>query len=138
MPYKLYLDDIRLPTDTYKTTKNSEWVIVRTYDDFVKVITEKGLPFIVSFDHDLADAHYPFNEVDGGICAPRTIPYDTYKEKTGYHAAKWLIDYCIEKKIDLPACNVHSANPVGKANIISILQSYEKFRKREAHPTTKK
>jgi hypothetical protein len=50
-------------------------------------------------------------------------------EKTGYDAAKWLIDYCIDNKLDLPIWNCQSANPVGKDNINGILNSFKNFRK---------
>lgn len=126
MSYKLYLDDMRNPTQSYKTSKNSDWVIVRSYQQFVDTITKCGMPFLISFDHDLADEHYPFNEPDGGIRNPKIIPYDTYREKTGFHCAKWLVEYCMDKNMTLPAYNVHSANVIGSANITSYLESFRK------------
>lgn len=58
MSYNLFLDDIRNPSDCihYMYTPiytSVDWVIVRNYNEFVKTIEEKGLPEIVSFDHDL-------------------------------------------------------------------------------------
>lgn len=107
---KLYLDDIRIP-------KTEGWEIVRNYDDFVSWINVNGLPDEVSFDHDLADAHYnPSTWVSGFV----------YNEKTGYDAAKWLCDYCWQNGLPLPNWNVHSANPVGSENIISLLKNFEK------------
>ena len=85
---KLYLDDIRVP-------KTEGWDIVRNYDEFVFWVRLHGIPDEVSFDHDLGE--------------------DT--EKTGLNVAKWLGQYCIEKNTPFPKWNVHSANPVGKANI---------------------
>ena len=126
--YKLYLDDIRFPHNTYPTTHDSEWVIARSYDEFVAIITERGMPFIISFDHDLSFEHYPFNEKDGGIHSPRTIPYDQYKEKTGFHCAKWLVEKCMDDNVDLPKWYVQSANTVGAENIRSYLTSYERSR----------
>lgn len=123
MPYRLFLDDIREPNQVFKTTANHEWTTVRSYEGFVQTIKEKGLPFMVSFDHDLADVHYPFNNPHVGA----DIPYDSYKEKTGYHAAQWLVTHCLDNNLELPKWNVHSANPVGRQNIIGFLQSYEKF-----------
>ncbi len=63
MSYNLFLDDFRMPADVvlympkcaYYTDR--EWVIVRSYDEFVKTIEEMGIPQAVSFDHDLADEH---------------------------------------------------------------------------------
>jgi len=126
--YKLYLDDIRNPTTTYPTTKNSEWIVVRSYEAFTSTITQLGLPFIISFDHDLADEHYPFNEPNGVIFNPKVIPYESYKEKTGMDAAKWLVEYCMDIDVNIPTCKVHSANTVGAENINSYLNSYQRSR----------
>ena len=62
--YNLFLDDVRNPKDCCqympdaKFYFNSEFVIVRNYDEFVNFIRKNGLPNIISFDHDLADEHY--------------------------------------------------------------------------------
>ncbi|MDP9961886.1 cyclic-phosphate processing receiver domain-containing protein [Chryseobacterium lathyri] len=70
----------------------------------------KGLPEMISFDHDLADIHY---------LKPDS---DEYAEKTGYECAKWLIEYCMDHYLDLPKFYCHSMNPVGKENILSLLK----------------
>lgn len=79
------------------------WVIVRNFDDFKSTIIEKGLPAEFSFDHDLGDE----------------VP-------TGYDCVKWLIH---EMKYDLRKVdiNVHSANSVGKDNILGLIRSWNKF-----------
>ena len=92
---KLYLDDVRNP-------KTKGWTIVRNYEEFVKHIEENGLPEEISFDHDLGE-----------------------DIKTGYDCAKWLCNYCWTNGIPIPTYNVHSANPVGRDNIIGILKSFE-------------
>ena len=91
---KLYLDDIRIP-------QTEGWDIVRNYDEFVFWIRLNGVPDEVSFDHDLGDN----------------------TTETGYSAAKWLGQHCIEKDIPFPKWNVHSANPVGKANIEAYIKN---------------
>ncbi len=121
---KLFLDDYRQPEELnaisqYKDpiyADNDDWVVVKSYDEFVKTIEEQGVPELVSFDHDLADMHY-------GIT---TFDYNTIEEKTGYHCAKWLIDYCIEKKIPYPKYEVHSFNVVGSKNIEMLIQNFIK------------
>lgn len=115
MIYKLFIDDLREPWNVYKTCTQHEWTVVRSYDEFVACIKKNGLPFVISFDHDLADEHY----------LPE-IPVDTYKEKTGLDCAKWLVEYCLDNKVGLPKYNVHSANPAGSANIRSLLASFER------------
>jgi hypothetical protein len=93
---KLYLDDVRNP-------KTEGWTIVRNYDEFVKYINENGLPDEISFDHDLGE-----------------------NTKTGYDCAKWFCEYCWGNGLPIPNDNVHSANPVGRDNIIQILKSFER------------
>lgn len=116
---KLYLDDIRTP-------KTEGWDIVRSYEDFVSWIQLNGLPDVVSFDHDLAREHTKFYFDNGGHKNPPN-PMDTvFNEKTGYDAAKWMCSYCLKNSLPLPDWNVHSANPVGKENISSLLKNYEK------------
>jgi hypothetical protein len=122
MSYNLFLDDFRYPEDSFEYTHNltyisEDWTTVRNYDDFVKVITERGIPEIISFDHDLADEHYDVQ-----------LPYEEYKEKTGYECAKWLINYCIDNKKELPATIfIHSMNVAGSANIKSLFDTYYKY-----------
>jgi hypothetical protein len=119
------LDDIRSMSDVRKYTKlpdvpNEHWVVVRSYNELVDCINKLGLPTFVSLDHDLNDAHYSH-----GLRGDN-IPYDQYAEKTGYDCAKWLVDYCMKKGVKHPPYVVHSMNPVGKQNIISYVESYNK------------
>ena len=126
MSYYLMLDDIRSIDDVRKycnlpNINDEEWVIVRNYNEFVDIITLRGVPQFVSLDHDLADCHY------GHGLNNDAIPYDIYgKERTGYHCAMWLVNYCIERNIKHPPYIVHSMNPVGKKNIESYIESYNK------------
>ena len=123
--YNLFLDDYRIPHDAFLYTKDSDfimlqWKIVTNYDEFVSLITkeyENGkFPNIVAFDHDLADIHYTEPVGD----------YSDMKEKTGYHCAQWLANFCMDNDIKLPSFKVHSMNPVGKKNIESYLNNYLK------------
>jgi hypothetical protein len=125
MSYHLLLDDIRNLEDVknYKLLPNvesSKWIIVRSYKEFVDIITLRGVPQFVSLDHDLADIHY------GHGLNNDEIPYNSYEEKTGYDAAKWLVNYCMERGIKHPPYVVHSMNPIGKSNIESYINSYNK------------
>jgi hypothetical protein len=128
----LWLDDYRNPFN------EPDWLVfspiprpyevhwVKSYDEFVKWITKNGLPDGICFDHDLADEHY---HPDMYVSKEEyNKHYNTFKEKTGYQAAKWLVDYCIDNNLDLPKFNVQSANPVGKENIFGLLRNYSKFR----------
>ncbi len=113
--YKLFLDDIRNPKEiNWVKLPDGPWVIVRNYNEFVKCIMDKGLPEFVAFDHDLSDEHY-------GVDPNKS----EFIEKTGYHCAKWLIDYCIDNNKLFPNYVVHSMNPIGKMNIMSIVENFK-------------
>ena len=125
--YKLFLDDER---DPYKVTwvemPLGPWEIVRSYDEFVKIITNKGLPNFVAFDHDLADEHYRRSMYNPDKHYSNYFTNGTFKEKTGYECAAWLVNYCIDNNTDFPHYVVHSMNPIGKENIISYIESYKR------------
>lgn len=125
--YSIFLDDIRSPLQvTWVDLPLCEWTVVRSYTEFVGTITKRGIPARVTFDHDLSLEHYPLSEADGGISNPTTIPYGTYKEKTGYDCAKWLAGYCASQKKHFPESYVHSFNPIGKQNIIKLIKDIRK------------
>lgn len=110
MGYKLFLDDVRTVEMVYPEAKESEFVIVRTYYDFVGIIKKKGLPKYISFDNDLGCD-------EKGKLLPE-----------GYDAAKWLV---YESDLDLSELKfyVHSSNPVAKVQIESLLNNYIKHQK---------
>jgi hypothetical protein len=125
--YYLFLDDIRYPNQiTWIDLPLYNWTIARNYKEFVELIKTRGLPNAISFDHDLSIEHHPFSEENGGIPNPTTIPYDRYSEKTGYHCAKWLVDYCLDNNLSLPEYYIHSFNPIGKQNIRALLENFKK------------
>jgi hypothetical protein len=130
--YNLFLDDFRLPQDAFHYTKDTvfsllDWEIVRSHEEFVNFIernySEGKFPSLVAFDHDLDDAHYEHTSGE--------IPYEEMAEKTGMHSAKWLVEFCIEKKLKLPDYRVHSMNPSGRANIEGLLANFKKFQEKE-------
>ena len=110
MTYRLFLDDIREVKMVYKNLKDEDFIIVRNFKDFKKVIIENGLPELISFDNDL------------GLDENENIAED------GYAAAKWLV---YESGLDLRNLkfNVHSANPVASQQIQSLLDNYIKHLK---------
>ena len=117
---KLFLDDVRSAEMVFMNTidpiyeNNNEWEIVRSFNEFVSYIEEKGLPEFISFDHDLDFEHYKLeNQQD--------IDYDKMEIKTGFHAAQWLVNYCADNKLKLPHYKVHSMNLAGKRNIERVL-----------------
>lgn len=142
---KLFLDDKRMPEDctsymryNKKEYLEGDWYIVRNFKEFKKYIEacgKHGLPYLISFDHDLADEHYtpeslwddyPFSKLY------QENRFDKYKEKTGNDCAKWLIEYLQEQDVpleDYPKWIVHSMNPVGADYIASTLLQGEKYKR---------
>jgi hypothetical protein len=125
--YNLFLDDDpnRIPHKlSWIELPLVDWVIVRNYNDFVTTIQRDGIPLRVSFDHDLGDMAY--KEYDRAIKSDGQFNYDNVEEKTGYHAAQWLANYCVDNKIPIPQYYIHTRNPMGAMNIFSILESARK------------
>ena len=106
----IWLDDYRNPVE------NSDWLIfspigtnveviwLKSYTEFIDYLNVQGLPDGICLDHDLGDT-----------------------EKTDYDCAKFLIDYCQDNKLKLPAYNSQSSNPAGRENIISLLNNFKKI-----------
>ena len=102
MSWKMYIDDERFP-------KAEGFIIVRSVAEAQSIILTQGCPSFISFDHDLGDQ----------------VP-------TGHDLVKWLVDEDLKQEgkflPDNFTFNVHSANPVGRDNIISLFTSYLKFK----------
>jgi len=130
--YNLFLDDFRnardpasyMPTYQRDIYNKLKWTVVRSYDEFVIMIEKNGLPQLISFDHDLADEHY-HNMPELPTDAVEEYYGAAYVEKTGYDCAKWLTEYCMNEGLPLPQYIVHSMNPVGKKNILSLLDNFK-------------
>lgn len=124
--YNLFLDDVRIPTHvTWVNLPMTTYTVVRDYKQFCDVILNRGIPKFVAFDHDLAfDQYDNYHGIDekGRLI----INYDKFKEKTGYDCAKWLVSECQKLGVKHPPYVVHSLNPIGKENIISYIESYNK------------
>ena len=132
----LWLDDIRNPKEIYSNGKT--WaesyspieptfalVWAKNYNDFTKYISEYGMPTAICFDHDLGmDAQLSHRQLGASKRLSRKLAKQT--EKTGYDAAKWLVDYCIDNNKELPLYNIQSMNPVGKENIKCLLENFKK------------
>ena len=127
--YNLFLDDIRSPEDVFNYTGQplylmNKWIVVRNYDEFVKAITELGIPDTVSFDHDLADVHY---DVQDHVDEDYYDLMSAQNEKTGYHCAQYLLNHCLDNELDIPnVVWIHSMNGPGAKNIDSLFTTYEK------------
>ena len=95
---QLWLDDIRDPKDYGK----SEAIWVKTAQEAMAILREGKVTFI-SFDHDLG------TELDG------------------HDVATEIEQLVHDGKIAMPGWAVHSANPVGEAEITAAMKSAERF-----------
>ena len=103
----IFLDDFRKPNKYVNCNINNVFQAY-TYNDFInllnKLYNKYGKIDEIWFDHDLGEVN------DGN----------------GYDCAKYLVDFCIDKNMNLPEYHIQSANSVGRANIDSYLKSYLK------------
>jgi hypothetical protein len=75
------------------------FILAKSSREAITIVELRGLPEYISFDHDLGE------------------------DDSSMVFLKWLSNY-----IDNPSFNytVHSANPVGRDNIISFIESWKK------------
>ncbi len=93
---RMYVDDIRNPKGEFDS-------IVRSSSEAIEYFNTNGCPNFISFDHDL-----------GG-------------EDTAMRIVKYMIESDLDTKGFIPedfSFYVHSANPIGKANIEGYLNRY--------------
>ncbi len=123
---RLYLDDVRTPKNPNNEWVDGidEWQVVRSYDEFVAHIQMNGLENyeVISLDHDLGDT--AMKEYYNNVHPNYTLDYNNIVEKTGYDCAKWLVAESMTKNVPLPQIYVHSANPIGSANIMGYVNNY--------------
>lgn len=93
---KLFLDDLRFPTD-------DSWSIVRDAENAISFLA-MGVVEEISFDHDLGEP-----------------------AMTGYDVAKYIEEEVFYGRMKLPKWKIHSANPVGEANIKACMLKAEEY-----------
>ena len=113
---KIYLDDVRTPVD-------NDWIVVRSYDEFVEKINEIGLENIelISLDHDLGAS--AIDEWKKNVYTNYTINYDNITEKTGMDCVKWLVNEWMNGKRVVDVV-VHSHNAIGSGNMMGYFNNY--------------
>ena len=97
----IYLDDERNP-------RRDDWIVVRNYSEFEKILNSVDFVDEISFDHDLGE------------------------EKTGYDCLKLLVEKDIASDGKLLNANFkynfHTANICGKINMETYIKCYLKNR----------
>lgn len=106
----LWLDDRLNPNDprmdwlAYSPVgREVEVIWIKNFYEFRNWIELNGLPDGICFDHDLGSRDYD-----------------------GYDCAKWLVNYCRNKKLQLPLWASQSPNPEQKVRINRFLKKYDK------------
>ena len=114
---RLYLDDIRTPVD-------DDWIVVRNYDEFVAQIKLNGLGNfeVISLDHDLGEG--AMVEYYTNVKNNYMLDYNNIEERTGMDCCRYLVSESMNEKIPLPQIYVHSANPIGSANMMGYINNY--------------
>lgn len=117
----LFLDDERWPVNVTWVDfdyNSSDWLVVRTYDQFVEAI-ENNSPFeIISFDHDLDRS--ASLECVRSMTHDEEYDYSRVKAKTGRDCAAFLKQKC-NSGYPHPKYLIHSLNSKGTKNIRDIL-----------------
>ena len=114
---RLYLDDIRTPVD-------DDWIVVRNYDEFVAQIKLNGLGNfeVISLDHDLGEG--AMVEYYTNVKNNYMLDYNNINERTGMDCCRYLVSESMNEKIPLPQIYIHSANPIGSANMMGYINNY--------------
>ena len=104
----LFLDDERQPEQVVWGEfdySDFQWDIAKNYTEFIIYLSKyfPANPIVISFDNDLGE------------------------EKEGYDCLKWLIEYCLDCKINLPEIFVHSQNSVAKENMEFLISNLKKY-----------
>jgi hypothetical protein len=116
---RLYLDDVRTPNAT-------DWIIARNYDEFVAAIKLYNLGNfdVISLDHDLGEG--AMVEYYTNVKNNYMLDYNNIDEKTGLDCCRYLVAESMNEKIPLPQIYIHSANPIGSANMMGYINNYLK------------
>lgn len=90
---------IKMYIDDVRCPPDDDWILVRSSDEAVAWVTQNGMPDFISFDHDLGGE-------DTTMVFLKKIVELGLKPPNNYH--------------------VHSANPIGKQNIVSFVDSWKR------------
>ena len=82
--------------DDVRDPPDDRWHVVRNYHDCINILMGANVE-VISLDHDLGD------------------------DKTGYDVVKFMA----EENIWPSVVNVHSMNPVGRDNMLSVINRYK-------------
>lgn len=106
----IWLDDVRNPNDPQWKIWLDKWSLIsrievdivwlKSFNEFKLYLLNNPWPHGICFDHDLGEG------------------------PSGYDAAKYIIDKCMDDDLPLPLFCSQLSNPTGKENIISLLTNF--------------
>ena len=92
---------IKLWVDDVRDAPDESWMVARNFDVAIFWLAQRGVS-VVSLDHDLGE------------------------EKTGYDIACAMERWMVEGDYDPPEIRIHSANPVGRGNMLRAVEAIER------------
>lgn len=106
MSWILFLDDIRDPGYVYDGIEGvhapGNWTVARSSEEAIAMVKANGMPEMMSLDHDLGETD------------------------TSFVFLHWLSREFWDGKSFVPGYRVHSANPVGAANLRAFMDSWRR------------
>ena len=103
---------------------DNDWIVVRNYDEFVAQLKLNGLGNfeVISLDHDLGEG--AMVEYYTNVKNNYMLDYNNIEERTGMDCCRYLVSDSMNEKIPLPQVYIHSANPIGSANMMGYINNY--------------
>jgi hypothetical protein len=106
MTWFLFLDDLRNPVDAgFRDSTARGFVVARSTVEAIALVRDKGMPKLMSLDHDLGGAD------------------------TSMVFLRWLSREFWDGHMTVPEYHIHSQNPVGRQNIAAFMSSWHKSTK---------
>jgi hypothetical protein len=94
---------MKLFIDDIRNPPDQDWIVARSYNEAITIL-ETGIISVVSLDHDLGE------------------------EKTGYDIICWIEEKLMTGAwVFVPEIFIHSANPVGRKNILRAYDSILRY-----------
>jgi ribA/ribD-fused uncharacterized protein len=126
MKYKLFLDDNRRVKDvTWVTLPNGPWVVARSYEDFIFLVAQYGVPEFVTYDCDLCVEHYRAFFALGQHYVKKYVDFET---KCGIDCVNFLLDYCHAKKENHPPFIIHTKNHYAAEHMFKLISNFNNNR----------
>ena len=121
----VFVDDERIPK--FQIDGYERWVVVRSYQELQSYLEQRGIPDLVSLDHDLAEEHY-LDHQKYELQGIEAIEYGEFTQPTGLDCAHLLIEFSRMFAQPLQKVGVHCLErAMGSANIREAINGYKTF-----------